>query len=665
MGICDGIAMNHAGMHYSLPSRELIADTVESMALAHAFDALVLVPCCDKIVPGMLMAAMRVNVPADHGERRPHAGRPPRRPDDRPDTACSRPWASMQAGTIDDEGLKALECSACPTCGSCSGMFTANSMNCLTEVIGMALPGNGTIPAPYSERLRYAKSAGVKVMDVLAADLRPRDILTDAAVGNALAADASLGCTTNTVLHLAAIATEAGLELPARAHQRGRGPRAAPLPAGARRPASHGRPLRRRRHPGGHEAPDRRRPHGRHGALGGRRHGRRGGGRRAGATTTRSSARVDGPTTPTGGLAVLFGNLAPSGAVVKEGAVAAEMLRHSGPAQVFEQRSRRRRRPSPPAPIVAGSVVVIRNEGPKGAPGMPEMLSATSMLAGQGRDKDVALITDGRFSGATRGAAIGHVAPEAQAGGLIGLVADGDTIVDRHPRRKLTLDVEVAVLERRRAAQGRRAAAPRAHGLARPLRQTRLRCGEGGSPSMTSQTKMKGAQAIVASLEAEGCDMLFGFPGGVVIPLYDALYDAVKLRHILVRHEQGAVHAADGYARATGKVGVCLATSGPGATNLVTGIANAYLDSIPLVAITGQVRADLIGTDAFQEADITGITLPIVKHHYLVHGRRPSIPRIVHEAFHIASTGRPGPVVIDVPDDVRSSASSPTRRPTA
>ncbi len=454
MGICDGIAMNHAGMNYSLPSRELIADTVESMALAHAFDALVLVPCCDKIVPGMLMAAMRVNVPSIMVSGGPMlAGRLDGRTIGL--TAVFEGVGQFQAGALDEAGLKALECSACPTCGSCSGMFTANSMNCLAEVVGMALPGNGTIPAPYSERLRYAKSAGVKVMDVLAADLRPRDILTDAAVSNALAADASLGCSTNTVLHLAAIATEAGLDFPLERINEvaARVPHLCLLaPAGPH----HMEDLY---FAGGIQAVMKRLIDA--GLMDGTARSV------AGGTVAEAvaDARVQDdevirplsrPYHATGGLAVLFGNLAPSGAVVKEGAVADEMLRHSGPAQVFESEADAVTAIAAGA-IVSGSVIVIRNEGPKGAPGMPEMLSATSMLAGQGRDKDVALITDGRFSGATRGAAIGHVAPEAQAGGLIGLIEDGDTIVVDIPDRKLTLDVEVAVLERRRAAK---AAAP-------------------------------------------------------------------------------------------------------------------------------------------------------------------------------------------------------------
>ena len=450
IGICDGIAMNHEGMHYSLPSRELIADTVESMTVAHAFDALVLVPTCDKIVPGMLMAAMRLNVPAIMVGGGPMlAGHLDGRTIDL--NSVFEAVGRHQAGTLDDDGLEAVECGACPTCGSCSGMFTANSMNCLAEVIGMALPGNGTIPAPYSERLRYAKDAGAKVMDVLAADLKPRDLLTDAAVGNALAADASLGCSTNTVLHLAAIATEAGLEFDLRRINEvaARVPHICRLaPAGEH----HMEDLYRA---GGVQAVMKRLIDA--GLMDGSARSVAGG---AVAEAVAGARVVDDDVIrplerayhATGGLAVLFGNLAPHGAVVKEGAVADEMLRHSGPAQVFES-EKDAVAAIADGRIRSGSVVVIRGEGPKGAPGMPEMLSATSMLAGQGRDKDVALITDGRFSGATRGAAIGHVVPEAHAGGLIGLVQEGDTISIDIPARTLTLDVPEEEIARRRAAQ--------------------------------------------------------------------------------------------------------------------------------------------------------------------------------------------------------------------
>jgi dihydroxy-acid dehydratase len=450
LGICDGIAMNHRGMLYSLPSRELVADTVESMTIAHAFDALVLVPCCDKIVPGMLMAAMRLNVPAVMvGGGAMLAGHLDGKTIDL-NTVFEGVGRHM-AGELDDDGLKAIECNACPTCGSCSGMFTANSMNCLAEVIGMALPGNGTVPAPYSERLRLAKDAGARVMDVLADDLKPRDIVTDAAIGNALAADASLGCSTNTVLHLAAIATEAGLEFPLQRINdvAAKVPHLCKIaPAGEH----HMEDLYRA---GGIQALMKRLVDA----------GLMDGSVKSVAAPTIgeavASARVlddevirplDRPWHATGGLAVLFGNLAPLGAVVKEGAVADEMLRHSGPAQVFESEADAVKAIAADE-IRHGGVVVIRNCGPRGAPGMPEMLTPTSALAGRGRDKDVALITDGRFSGATRGAAIGHVAPEAQADGPIGLVADGDLISIDIPGRTLTLEVSAEELARRAAAR--------------------------------------------------------------------------------------------------------------------------------------------------------------------------------------------------------------------
>ena len=448
MGICDGIAMNHRGMLYSLPSRELIADTVESMTLAHAFDALVLVPCCDKIVPGMLMAAMRLDVPAVMVGGGPMlAGRV----DDQALDLSSvfEAVGQHQAGSIDDAGLRAVECGACPTCGSCSGMFTANSMNCLAEVVGMALPGNGTIPAVYSERIRLAKESGARVMDVLARDLRPRQILTQAAVGNALAADASLGCSTNTVLHLAAIATEAGLPFDLDQINRV----AAGVPHICRIAPAGSHHMEDLYHAGGIQAVMARLIDA--GLMDGSALSV------AGGTVGEAVAHarvldetvirpLDDPWHATGGLAVLFGNLAPNGAVVKEGAVADEMLRHRGPARVFESEAE--------AVLAIGardiadaSVVVIRGEGPKGAPGMPEMLSATSMLAGQGRDKDVALITDGRFSGATRGAAIGHVAPEAAAGGPIAAVRDGDAISIDIPARTLTLELPEEEIARRLA----------------------------------------------------------------------------------------------------------------------------------------------------------------------------------------------------------------------
>ena len=450
MGICDGIAMNHEGMHYSLPSRELIADTVESMARAHAFDALVLVPCCDKIVPGMMMAAVRLDLPAIVVSGGPmltgHL--------DGRDLSLDDVFEAVgrhMAGTLDDEGLKAIECAACPTCGSCSGLFTANSMNCLTEVLGLALPGNGTIPAPYSERLRLAKESGERVMTVLKDGLSARRIVDDRAIANALAADAALGCSTNTVLHLAAIATEAGLEFPLQRINEiaGRVPHICSLA-----PSGH------------HHMEDLYRAGGIQALMkqlieAGLMDGAAATVAAASQAAAVAAARVVDPDVirpmdrayhPTGGLAVLFGNLAPAGAVVKEAAVADTMLRRSGPARVFESEADAVTAIADDR-IAKGSVIVIRNEGPKGAPGMPEMLMATSTLAGRGLAGDVALITDGRFSGATRGAAIGHVAPEAQAGGPIGLIEEGDTIAIDIPARTLTLEVADAELARRRAAK--------------------------------------------------------------------------------------------------------------------------------------------------------------------------------------------------------------------
>jgi dihydroxy-acid dehydratase len=450
MGVCDGIAMNHRGMHYSLPSREIIADTVESMTMAHAFDALVLVPCCDKIIPGMMMAAARLDVPAIMVGGGPMlAGYQDGKALDL--NSVFEAVGQYQAGTIDDAGLKAIECNACPTCGSCSGMFTANSMNCLAEVFGLALPGNGTIPAVYSERLRFAKDTGEQVMKVLERGLTPRQLITDASMGNALAADASLGCSTNTVLHLAAIATEAGLEFPLERINEvaAKVPHICKIaPAGTH----HMEDLYRA---GGIQAVMKQLIGA--GLMDGSALSVAGG--TVGEAVAGARVVDDDVIRPferayhaTGGLAVLFGNLAPNGAVVKEAAVADEMLVHSGPARVFES-EKDAVAAITARQIASGSVVVIRNEGPKGAPGMPEMLSATSMLSGQGLGAEVALITDGRFSGATRGAAIGHVSPEAQAGGLIGLVQEGDRISINIPARSLTLDVTEDEIARRRAAQ--------------------------------------------------------------------------------------------------------------------------------------------------------------------------------------------------------------------
>ncbi len=447
IGVCDGLAMNHRGMHYSLASRELIADSVEVMVEGHALDALVFVPNCDKIVPGMLMAAVRLNLPAIFVSGGPmlagrHNGRA---------VSLSNVFEAVgqvQAGIMDAAELEALEETACPGCGSCSGMFTANSMNCLTEALGMALPGNGTLPAVDSGRIRLAKEAGRRIMDLLERDVRPRDILTPAAFHNALCLDMGLGGSTNTILHLAALAHEAGHTLDLRMVDElsRRIPQIAKLS-----PAGH------------HHLEDLHRAGGVSAVLKeiagtghldldaltvtGTMEERLAAARVADRQVIRS---LEDPYSRSGGLAVLWGSLAPEGAIVKAGAVDPSMQRHRGPARVFD---------SEEAAVEAilggrirrGDVIVIRYEGPRGGPGMREMLTPTSAVAGMGLDKDVALITDGRFSGATRGASIGHVSPEAMAGGPIALVEEGDPIAIDIPGRSLNLEVSEAELAARRA----------------------------------------------------------------------------------------------------------------------------------------------------------------------------------------------------------------------
>ncbi|MGM0432779.1 MAG: dihydroxy-acid dehydratase [Spirochaetota bacterium] len=450
IGVCDGIAMGHAGMRYSLCTRELIADSIESVANAHAFDALVMVPNCDKIVPGMLMAAARINIPTivvSGGAML--AGKLP--------SGASGDLSSLfeavgavSVGNMSEDELYQLENSACPTCGSCSGMFTANSMNCLTEALGLGLPGNGTVPAVYSDRDRLAKEAGYQVMELFRQDMRPRDIMSREAFMNALAVDMALGCSTNSMLHLPAIAHEAGVELSIDIANK----------VSARTPnLCHLAPA------GNHHIEDLY-------AAGGVQAVMRELSKKdllnltlptvtgksvgenilkADNLNTEVIRPIDNPWSPTGGIAVLKGNVAPDGAVVKQSAVAKEMLQHSGPARVFD---------SEEAAIEAiqgkqiakGDVIIIRYEGPKGGPGMKEMLAPTSTIAGMGLDKDVALITDGRFSGATRGASIGHVSPEAAEGGPIALVEEGDRVVIDIPAGVLKLELSDQELARRKAA---------------------------------------------------------------------------------------------------------------------------------------------------------------------------------------------------------------------
>ncbi len=425
IGVCDGIAMGHVGMKYSLASRELIADSIESMALAHGFDALVLIPNCDKIVPGMLIAASRLNIPSIICSGGPMLSMNYKGKDRDLNTAFEAVGA-FKAGTIDEQGLLELEEAACPTCGSCSGMFTANSMNCLCEVLGMALPGNGTIPAVYSERIRLAKQAGMKIMELLERNIRPRDIITPDALYNALRVDMALGCSTNSMLHLPAIAYEAK----------------APISLDYANEISEVTPNLCHLAPAGdHHVQDLYAAGGVTAVMNelskadllkldtmtvtGKTQGENIKGHEV---KDYSVIRpLDNPYSKTGGIAVLKGNLAVDGSVVKRSAVAPEMLKHEGPAKVYDSEDEAIAAIYA-GEIKAGDVVVIRYEGPKGGPGMREMLSPTSAICGMGLDKEVALITDGRFSGATRGAAIGHVSPEAMEGGPIAFVKNGDII---------------------------------------------------------------------------------------------------------------------------------------------------------------------------------------------------------------------------------------------
>ena len=449
IGVCDGIAMNHDGMKYSLASREIIADGVEAMARAHAFDGLVLVPNCDKIVPGMLMAAMRVNIPSIVVSGGPMlAGEVDGQKVDLHDVFEA--VGAGIAGKVDAARLKALEDAACPGCGSCAGLFTANSMNCLTEALGLALPGNGTIPAVHAGRLRLARETGKRVMALVAQGVRPLAIVGETAVKNALALDSAMGCSTNTVLHLAAIANEAGVgfDLATINDITAATPHLCSLsPAGT----YHMEDLYRA---GGVEALmktliDAGKLDGSAASVTGGTIGEAVAGAKVSDDDIIRS--IDNAYHPTGGLAVLFGNLAPAGCVVKESAVDEKMLSHRGPAMVFESEEELVGAVEE-GKIKTGSVLVIRYQGPRGAPGMPEMLTPTAVIAGAGLDRDVALITDGRFSGATRGASIGHVSPEAAAAGPIALVREGDEIEIDIPGRSLNLLVDEEELKQRAAA---------------------------------------------------------------------------------------------------------------------------------------------------------------------------------------------------------------------
>ena len=428
IGICDGIAMGHSGMKYSLASREIIADSVECMVQAHCFDALVFIPNCDKIIPGMLMAAARLNIPSIFVSGGPMLSL---------NDDCSKSLdlnsvfeaiGSYKAGKISLEELEFIENRACPTCGSCSGMFTANSMNCLCEALGMALPGNGTIPAVMAERIRLAKNTGMQIMNLYKNNIKPKDIMTLDAFYNALTVDMALGCSTNSVLHLLAIANEANVNIDLKTINEvsSKTPNLCKLaPAGPH----HMQDLN---DAGGvyavmQELVKKKLINLKVLTVSTRKMGENLDNYKFTSLNKGVIRSIDSPYSDTGGLAVLFGNIAANGAVVKRSAVAPEMLKHKGKARVFDSEEAAIEAIYS-GKIIAGDIVVIRYEGPAGGPGMREMLSPTSAIAGMGLDKEVALITDGRFSGATRGAAIGHIAPEAAAGGLIAYVKEGDII---------------------------------------------------------------------------------------------------------------------------------------------------------------------------------------------------------------------------------------------
>ena len=447
IAVCDGIAMGHVGMKYSLVTRDIIADSTECMALAHHFDALVMIPNCDKNVPGLLMAAARINVPTIFVSGGPMLAGHVKGSK----TSLSSMFeavGSYSAGKFTMEDIEEFENKACPTCGSCSGMYTANSMNCLTEVLGMGLKGNGTIPAVYSDRIKLAKHAGMAVMELYRKNIRPRDIMTEKAFQNALTADMALGCSTNSMLHIPAIANECGIKinLDMANEISARTPNLCHLA-----PAGHA------------YMEDLNEAGGVYAVLGelAKKNlintdvmtctGKTLGENISGCINKNTDIirPIDDPYSETGGIAVLRGNLAKDGCVVKRSAVAAEMMQHRGPAKVFDSEEEAIA-VIKSGGIKAGDIVVIRYEGPAGGPGMREMLSPTSAIAGMGLDKEVALITDGRFSGATRGAAIGHVSPEAVSGGTIAYVKDGDIISIDIPNHSINLEVSDEELEERK-----------------------------------------------------------------------------------------------------------------------------------------------------------------------------------------------------------------------
>jgi dihydroxy-acid dehydratase len=467
IGVCDGIAMGHTGMKYSLASRELIADSIEVMAMAHPFDALVMIPNCDKIIPGMLMAALRLNIPTIFISGGPMmAGTLEGKTVDL--ISVFEGVGKVKSRQMKEQYLKALEDCACPGCGSCSGMYTANSMNCVTEALGLGLPGNGTVPAVHAARRRLAKQAGRKIMELLKKDIRPRKIATLSAFKNAIAVDMALGCSTNTVLHIPAIAHEAGIKLdldlfneiskktpnicklsPAGQHHLEDLDMAGGVQAVMKQISKLGVIDLRALTVTGQ-------------AVGANL-------KRAAVLNSDVIRPLNNPYTKEGGIAILRGNLAPDGAVVKQSAVAEKMLVNQGKARVFDSEDDAIAAIGG-GKIKPGDIVVIRYEGPKGGPGMREMLAPTSVIAGMGLDTTVALLTDGRFSGGTRGAAIGHISPEAAEGGPIGLVREGDIIAINIPKQTITLKVSPDELKKRRAKFKPRPAAVKSGYLVRYAR---------------------------------------------------------------------------------------------------------------------------------------------------------------------------------------------------
>ena len=680
VSISDGITMGSEGMKASLVSREVIADSIELVARGNLFDGVIALSGCDKTIPGTIMALCRLNIPGlmlyggsiAPGKFQGH------------DVSIQDVFEAVGAhgrGKMTDAELCDIEDHACPGAGACGGQFTANTMSTVGEFLGISPMGFNGVPAVDANKLDVARQAGRMVMELVRRNTQPKQIITRDAIENAIASVAASGGSTNAVLHLLAIAHEVGVDLDIDDFDKicARTPLLCELKPGGRFMATDmhnagGIPLLAQRLKQGNylhndaltvslktigEEAD-----------------------RAKETPNQEVIRpLSNPIKKSGGLVILKGNLAPEGCVIK--LVGHDTTHHRGPARVFDceedafaavQSNK----------IKPNDVVVIRYEGPRGGPGMREMLAVTAAINGAGLGDSVALITDGRFSGATHGFTTGHVAPEAARGGPIAAIREGDIIEIDVPSRRLSVELTMEEIRARMktwrppalkyptgvfgkyarmvssASRGRGHQrlghcgihAQRTAGCARqycfgPGRNRRSR--------KVRKVMMKtGAEIVWECLKREGVKTVFGYPGGAILPTYDALtkYD---IHHVLVRHEQGATHMADGYARAGGGVGVAIATSGPGATNMVTGLATAMMDSSPIVCITGQVGSKLIGTDAFQECDITGVTMPVTKHNYLVTSAN-DVARTIREAFYIAKSGRPGPVLIDITKDAQQGS---------